>query len=259
MKSTILIEKYLAGMLKGSRLRNFEKELKNNSELKELVILHKEINDSIEDHEIISYKNKLNKIYSRFRKTEADDAKEIILSSARPEKRSVLQKRLVIIAASFTLIIMIGTIFYLSGNKGYTNTELFSMYYKPYEPDIIIRSGSEISGNLEGAILLYDKGNYGTAFSKFINIIIENNSNHLAQFYLGLTCMELNEFDVAIEQFTGIPEDWGSPFRYHLEWYLAMCYVNVNKINEAKEQLTKIKYTNKYYKTRAEEILEKLR
>lgn len=258
MRSTILIEKYLAGTLKGERLRDFEKQLKNSSELQELVILHKEINDSIDEHEIISFKNKLNRIYSRFKQTERDDAKEILLSSAMREKRPASQRRLVIVAASITLIIIIGTLLYLSRDKVYTNNELFSMYHKPYEPDIIIRSDSEILGELESAIFLYSKGNYNTAFGKFVNIIVNDNNNYLAQFYLGLTCMELNKFDVAMEQFTSIPENWGSPFRYHMEWYLALCYLNSNNIEEAKTQLIKIKSANKYYKIKAEEILDKL-
>ncbi|UCH14933.1 MAG: hypothetical protein JSV22_02945, partial [Bacteroidales bacterium] len=215
MRSTILIEKYLAGTLKGERLRNFERQLKQSSELQELVILHKEINDSIENHEVTGFKNKLNRIYSRFRQTERNDAKEILLGSVQDEKRPVYQRRLVIVAASITLIIIIGALLYLSKDKVYTNNELFSMYHKPYEPDIIIRSDSEIFGKLESAILLYSNGNYNTAFSEFVNIMANDNNNYLAQFYLGLTCMELNKFDVAIEQFTDIPEDWGSPFRYH--------------------------------------------
>ena len=258
MRSTILIEKYLAGTLKGERLRNFEKQLKNSSELQELVILHKEINDSIADHEIISFKNKLHRIYSRFKQTERDDAKKILFGYALPEKRPATIRRLVIIAASITLIIIIGTLLYLSRDKVYTNNELFSMYHKPYEPDIIIRSDSEVLGELESAIMLYGKGNYSTAFSKFVDVIIKDNNNYLAQFYLGMTCMELNKFDVAIQQFTSIPENWGSPFRYHMEWYLALCYLNNNNIEEAKVQLIKIKSANKYYKIKAEEILDKL-
>jgi len=258
MRSTILIEKYLAGTLKGEKLRNFKKELKNSSELQDLVILHKEINESIDEHEIIKFKNKLNKIYSRFRKTEDDDARELMLGPVPVKKILTPQKRIVIIAASFTLIIIIGLLLYKSGGKVYSDNELYSMYYKPYEPDIIIRSDSEKFRDLENAILLYDKADYNTAFNKFINIIIQDSNNYLAQFYLGLTCMELNKFDAAIEQFTSISENWESPFRYHLEWYLALCYLKNNNKEEAKALLLQIKSENRYYKIKAEEILDKL-
>ncbi len=258
MRSTILIEKYLAGTLKGEKLRVFKKELKNSSELRDVVILHKEINDCIDENEIIKFKNKLNKIYYHFRRTENEDAKELMLDSTPVKKGLTPQKRIVIIAASFTLIIIIGLLFYKSVNKVYSNNELFSMYYKPYEPDIIIRSDIDKFRDLENAILLYDKGNYNTAFDKFISIIMQDNNNYLAQFYLGLTCMELNKFDTAIEQFTSISENWESPFRYHLEWYLALCYLKNNNKEEAKALLIQIKSTNRYYKTEAEEILDKL-
>ncbi len=257
MKSTILIEKYLAGTLKGEMLKNFKKELKNNSELQSLVILHKEINESIDEHDIIEFKNKLNKIYYRFRKTENNDAKEIMLDSA-PVKKRLAQKRIIIIAASFTLTIIIGVLLYKSLNKVYSDSELFSMYYKPYEPDIIVRSDINNLRDLENAILFYDQGDYNSAFDKFISIIAQDNSNYLAQFYLGLTCMELNKFDAAIEQFTSISEDWESPFRYHLEWYLALCYIKNNNKKEAKALLIQIKSANRFYKTEAEEILDKL-
>ena len=258
MKSTILIEKYLAGTLKGEKLKNFKKELKNNSELQSLVILHKEINESIDEQEIVDFKDKLNKIYYRFRKTENDDAKEIMLDSAHIKKRLSPQKRIVIIAASFTLIIIIGVLLYKSVNKVYSANELFSMYYKPYEPDIIIRSDIDKFRDLENAILLYGQGDYNTAFDKFISIIVQDNNNYLAQFYLGLTCMELNKFDTAIEQFTSISKNWESPFRYHLEWYLALSYLKNNNKEGAKALLIKIKSATRYYKTEAEEILDKL-
>jgi TolA-binding protein len=258
MRSTILIEKYLAGKLKGEKLKNFKKELKNNGELQSLVILHKEINESIDEQEIIKLKNKLNKIYYQFRKTENEDAKEIILDSAPLKRGFTPQKRMVIIAASFTLIVIFGVLLYKSMNKVYSDNELFGMYYKPYEPDIIIRSEIYKPGDLENAILLYDKGNYNTAFDKFVNIIIKDNNNYLAQFYLGLTCMELNKFDTAIDQFTSISENWESPFRYHLEWYLALCYLKNNNKEKARALLIQIKSENRYYQTKAEEILDKL-
>ena len=51
MKSTILIEKYLAGTLKGEKLENFKKELKNSSELhKQLGSIKKEFGDLIKDY-----------------------------------------------------------------------------------------------------------------------------------------------------------------------------------------------------------------
>jgi len=127
MRSTILIEKYLAGTLKGEKLRVFKKELKNSSELRDVVILHKEINDCIDENEIIKFKNKLNKIYYHFRRTENEDAKELMLDSTPVKKGLTPQKRIVIIAASFTLIIIIGLLFYKSVNKVYSNNELFSI------------------------------------------------------------------------------------------------------------------------------------
>jgi TolA-binding protein len=253
-----LIEKYLAGTLKGEKLRAFKNELKNSRELQELVILHKEINECIDEHEVINFKNKLDKIYSRFRRTENEDVKELMLDSEQVKKGITLKKRIVVVAASFALIVIIGMLVYKLRDKVYSGSELYSMYYEPYEPDIIIRSGSETVRDMENAILLYDKGSYDTAFDKFVNIVIQDDNNYLAQFYLGLACMGLNEYDAAIEQFTSISEKWESPFSYHLEWYLALSYLKSNRREKAKELLIQIKSKNRYYKTKAEEILEKL-
>ena len=259
MKSTILIEKYLDGTLKGNKLKDFEKNMNNSDELKKLVIIHKEVNESIECEDVIRFRNKLDYIYSLFRKSENHKEKDSVIGLRQQNKVGLFVKYRLLIAASISLFIIIGALFfYMLKAKEYTNDELFSMYYQPYTHDISRGSDSHILSDLESAIILYDNFNYQQAHKEFSFINEQYDENYLAKFYYGLTCIEMEEFDKAIQQFENILENWESPFVYHAEWYLLLCYLKNNNKEKALILLQTIEQGNKYYKKRAEEILHEL-
>ena len=125
-------------------------------------------------------------------------------------------------------------------------------------PDIHIRSDVDEISELAEAILLYDQNEYEAAFEKLNTIIEEDYNNYLAGYYFGMTCIEMEKYDVAAQHFQELLENWQSPFIYHIEWYLALCYLKQDDKEKALMLLNKIKKSNTYYKEKAEELFKKL-
>lgn len=255
-KSTILIENYLDGTLKGERLKEFEKQLKIDDELRESIILHKEVNESIELEDVTNFRRKLNNIYTLFRKWE--NAGSSVIQTQRAKTGFFIRHRTLVAASVAFLIVAGALLMYVLNPKTYTSDELFSIYYQPYEPDIRIRSDSDKVSELEGAVLLYDQNNYQPAYEKFNFIIEQDYDNYLAKYYLGLTCIGMEEFDTAIPLFEDLLENWQSSYVYHAEWYLALCYLKQDDKENAVLLLSRITRTNKYYRERAGKILKEL-
>ncbi len=258
MKSTILIEKYLDGTLKGEKLKDFIHQLQRDRELQELVALHREVNDSISEEDISRFKNKLNNAYLMFRRSEGSREKVTMHDIRSPGKKHTVPKRMVLVAAGITIIVITGVLFYKLGDREYSGEKLYSMYYEPYKSDIIIRSEADKVDDLGEAILLYDRGSYNAAYDNLLNMVGVNSENYMARFYLGLTCMEQNKFDEAIIQFESILKNCRSPLIYHSQWYLALCYLKNNNTREAKDLLETIISGDTYYRKKAENLLKKL-
>ncbi len=257
MRSTILIEKYLDGTLKGEKLKAFIHQLQYDSELRELVALHREVNDSIREEDVIRFRDKLEKAYLQFRRTEISSKKSIPGVQA-PRMKTALHKHMLLVAAGLTLLIILGVLFYGLRHREYTFDKLYSMYYKPYLPDIIIRSDSDKADAMGEAILLYDRGSYSAAYNNLLGMVNEDSENYMARFYLGLSCMEQNKFEEAIIQFNSIIKNCRSTLIYHSQWYLALCYLKNNNTREAKDLLETIISGDTYYSKKAENLLKKL-
>jgi tetratricopeptide (TPR) repeat protein len=262
MRSTILIEKYLDGTLKGEKLKAFIHRLQYDSELQELVALHREVNDSIREEDVSRLRNKLEKAYLQFRRTEISSKESMPgMKSPRmksPHMKATLQRRMLLVAAGLALIIILGVLYYGLRHREYTSDKLYSMYYKPYIPDIIIRSDNDKADALGEAILLYDRGNYSEAYDNLLGLVNEDSENYMARFYLGLSCMEQNKFEEAIIQFNNILKNCRSTLIYHSQWYGALCYLKTNNTQEAKNLLETIISGETYYRRKAENLIKKL-
>ena len=63
MKTTERILKYLDGELNNNELKQFEAELLINPEFAEIVDLHKGIEDTLKDKDLIIFRKRLDKVY----------------------------------------------------------------------------------------------------------------------------------------------------------------------------------------------------
>jgi tetratricopeptide (TPR) repeat protein len=161
-----------------------------------------------------------------------------------------------IAAVAAVLIIAIG--FWTVFNSKTSKDDLFISYYKPYEiSSDIVRGNTQNDEKLNLIIAQYKKGDYeNTAIQLELIINNENNSQKVFMMY-GISQMELNNYNSAIQNFEKIVSS-GADFTIEAKWYLALCYLKTNKINDSKKLLIELSKTPGFYKAKAIDLLSEL-
>jgi len=182
-----------------------------------------------------------------------DYVPEIKIHKAKPVKRLLLR----ISSAAAVLIIAIG-LWMIFGSKP-SAEELFVSYYQPYQViDGQTRSDDKIvNQQFIEAVRLYKSGKFVDASQKFENLLkIDENSSKM-RLLPSITLIEQQNYENAIKGFKDIILANGE-HTVEAKWYLSLCYLKTNQINEAKLLLEELSDTPGYFKTRSAELLSEL-
>jgi tetratricopeptide (TPR) repeat protein len=83
--------------------------------------------------------------------------------------------------------------------------------------------------------------------------------NLLGKLYSGISYMELNDFEKAMGYFNFIIQHKDNLFIDQSEWYLSLCYLKTNRMEEASRLLDKIANERGVFKTKAQMLLNELK
>ncbi len=252
LKTTETIERYLDGEMDGEELRAFRERLGNDPELARLVMLHKEVNESILDDEIHSFRNKLKILLSVIRSS--DNVKR--LKTARNTIFPSMQRK--IIAAVFMIALLIAAYIIIFPLNDISYDKIYADYYTPYEPDIVVRSENREQNELSLAVSLYQEGKYKSSGEIFNKLLGKKEEYPPVRFYAGLNAMELDKYNEAIKHFTVIIDQSMQPFVVHAEWYAGLCYLKTEQSEKAAVLFEKIAGRNAWHSEEARKILKKL-
>jgi len=246
------IEDYINGELNDQELIDFEIELANNKELNSRMKLHIEVDNAIREKEVVLLKKQLSTIHNSLYTRKLKNSKKGILRHINGWY---------LMAASIVLVALIGSIYIvLLKNTGYTNTDLYNMYYEPYEVVINVRSGNTATNNLFiQALLRYQDQDYSGALLIFEKIIETDSTNAACNFYTGVSFMETSKYLKASKSFNSVIKQNDNLFIEQAEWYLGLCYLKTNKIALAESIFRKISSGNSFYKDKAGSLLQNLK
>jgi hypothetical protein len=255
MSNSDLINKYLKGEMDAQERTAFENEMKNNSELAEEVKLHREIDETLKDTDVLEFHQQLDAIYKKLNE-------EGQLSSRPIEKKSkqrIIHLRWYYAAASFVILLGISAVLYLILRPP-LNERLYAMYFKPYDGTINVRSGNQRAvSEMQSALDAYNNEDFKTAWAMLKDISDKDKTNAKAYFFRGMSAMEINEPDDAIASFNNVIKHETSLYIDQAIWYQALCYLKKDDNVDALIQLTKVVETNGNHKPEAEEIIGKLK
>ena len=253
METAQLIEKYLDGSLDENERQRVEEQAVNDHEFRDLMRLHREVDQSISDNELAAFRQAV---------TETETA---YLQVALPAMDSLTGKHsqqwipLLRIAAIIILIVgAVITIGHLLTQKSGPE-KIYARYYAAYEVDGTLRSSSSSVNPVTLAIADYSRGKYTEALEKLNGVVKADAGNNLAWFFRGLACLGTNDAAEAIKSFSMIPITWDSPCVEHRDWYLALAYLRVGEITEASRIFSVMLQNNGYYAKAAGDILKRLR
>jgi hypothetical protein len=254
METTRIIEAYLDGNLGNEERRSLEERSAGDEEFRGLIKLHKEVNESIRDKDLHLFHNLIKKIQFNYFKTESHSSLDPQSTRLKPWRKNLLR-----IAAAIILIIGTGVILKYSFVGNVNPEKLYNQFYTAYDADGVMRSAQTERTLLEDALFSYGHKDYTAALEKLEIIIAGDQTNYVAWFYKGLTCMETNTMEEAIYAFRTIPSSWNSPFIEHRDWYLALALLHDEKLEEAASAFRQIADNKGYYAGNAEKIFRKLR
>jgi len=240
------LENYLDGELNENEILDLEQDLMDDLDLEMELNLHKEINEAIMEEDVMDLRSKL---------------EAIEIPSTTEEKRKMkFHGKWRIAAASMILFIGVASVYYMLGNKSYTNEEVFMNYYKPYSIVINTRSAETTDNDqvLVQALKSYESKDYRAALSLFQSILDKDSTNLTSNFYSGISNIQVKEYPKANKNFTRVLDHKNNLFIEQSEWYLGFCYLMTDEREKAKVTFNSIAEGNSFYRTKAKEILNKL-
>ncbi len=240
MKKFEIIEKYLNNQLKGDELMSFKKSLHADTKLAEDLRLYQSINKSLSD-------TAKNKLYVTLNEIHLQNQSTGIIRYINHYKVSA-------VAAAITILSAVGVLLVTMFNNP-TNDQLYAAYFQPEQSVLSVRSaGVNMEQTIIQGMQLYEMKQFGAAVEMF-NLAP---SNLLGKLYAGIALMEINNFEMAIDNFNLIIEHNDNLFIDQAEWYLGLCYVKTNQVDQARQILNKIIVENTKYKKESLALLNKL-
>jgi TolA-binding protein len=178
------------------------------------------------------------------------------------EDRLKRQKRnLFVRYASLAAAALVGVLILIRTILPSPDTEkLFNSYYRPFDAiSPVTRSlNNNESVNYSSAIESYKTGNYQMAASGFTGILQKDPSLISPRFFLGLSQLELRDYQKAVDLLEGVVNESGE-YGKESRWYLGLSYLKTGNKQKAAECFEVLSRSDGFYRERSEKILRRLK
>jgi tetratricopeptide (TPR) repeat protein len=245
-----ILQKYLDNELSEKELARFEQELNASPELLVDLDLYKEVDEAIEENEVVDFRAQLTDLREETRRF---DPGRKVFRFSRPWHYAA--------TAALALLVAIGLATVLG--RPLSNNDLFVKYMKPYELVLTNRSIDDKHTQflMNQAQDFFAKGNYEIAIDKFEEVLeINDEGKPEADFYMGVSYMEIEQHLDASESFTKVIEHNDNLFVQKAEWYLAGCLLAMDETERARRQFAMIASSaNHFYKNDAAKVLRRMK
>lgn len=293
MKYIWLVEKYLAGEMKGEELRRFELEILRNPELanevervRKLDLFAREqyarlrntlelVEDYVEDYDDIQ--NVVDESLLRddleslqIRKISKNDPEfhdfreKVKTASLRKEVRKnfknnvmISRKAILIAAASFAILLAFSLIALFTRSAHNDPVLAYERFYEPYPADLLVRDlVITTTAPYQSGLLEYQQANYGIALNHFNRIPAGSETNNAIFLLKGVCYMELKQFESAMICFDSLMND--PVLSNYGKWYKGLCYIKLNEPEHARKVFSQIMEQGDHFSKQAKNILKSL-
>ena len=238
------IERYNNGEMSDAEKNWFHKELDSNEPLLKEVKFRKHTDEVLKNNDILSLRSKLAQIES-----ERVPTKQHINSG---------NKRYMKYVAVISALILIGSLTFFPGIKQ-SNDEIISKYYKEYKPQTNLRSSNPGTNNdYVLAVDFYNTHDYKNAALLFRKVLESKPRDMQSEFLYGVAKYEDKEYPDAKQSFDKVIKDNNNLYIETAKWYLALCFIKTNDIDNAIQLLEIIKDEGGIFKNESKKIIRKL-
>ncbi len=248
------IEAYLNGEMTPDESLAFEKKLESSLTIRKEFELYREMNIvyNEQDWEITDVSNEHPKInqHLTFLKSKKGEILAESIKNAENQyfaTNSIGNKKKYLYYISAAAAILIIGLFIASKLFTSPSHEHLYLAHKDWSdlPSLTIRNNTN---KLASAEKLFKAQNYKAALDLFNKIEQENNtkSNWQVLIYKAIAQLEINQNTLAIENFKKLKQS-NSLDAHKAYWYLALAYLKVNDITNAKSELIELTKHSEYY------------
>lgn len=162
-----------------------------------------------------------------------------------------------LIAASIVVLVSISVVLKKTVFVRVNSSGLFAAYYQPYFFVVDQTRGSDSLADvlINEATELYKAGDYELASNISANVLELDPKQVKALFIHGLTMIEVKNYQKAADEFGLILSNYDS-YQLEAKWYLALCFLKLERKRDAKILLRELSLSKNYYQTRAVAMLE---
>jgi tetratricopeptide (TPR) repeat protein len=224
----------------------FLKEIEGNESLSNEISLRKRTDEILKNQKVMSLRNKLSEIERQRNK---------VMKPVKDSKKTTYVRY----AAVFAGLILIGSITLFSG-KTLNSEKIMKRYYKVYEPPTNQRSAqSGTDADFTQALEFYNTHEYDKAAILF-NKVLENKPNDMQTILLrGVANFEVKRYPEAKQSFVKVIDNKDNMYIDQAQWYLALCYLNTNDTEKAKQLFEIIGKEDGIYRNDAKKIIRGLK
>jgi tetratricopeptide (TPR) repeat protein len=186
-----------------------------------------------------------------------DDDKETT-KIIQPKKSLV--RKWYLLAASIVILISVSVVLWKSVFSPTDYSALYTSYYQPYffVVDQTRSSDANTDSLVNLATELYKDGNYQQALELCDRVLKIDNKHVKALFIHALCLIEAKNFKGAADEFKQILSGYDS-YQLESKWYLTLCFLQLDKPNDARELLSELSVSKNLYQKRALELLDKIK
>jgi tetratricopeptide (TPR) repeat protein len=244
-----LIDAYLDGELTSGEKQFFENELLKNQDLARDLELHREVNETLRDTNVIKFRQKLDKIHA----------------TIEPEYQQSLAGKVIrskysrIAAASVVVLFTAGMLINSLTNQPLNTEKLFNRYYEIPEISDNVRSDDAVNMLFFKAVSCYSDRQFSEAVVLFEQIIQVDSKNMEAHLGAGISNIEINQPTKAEKSFETVIKQKDNLYVDQANWYLGLCYLKMNDLDKAEHQFEQIAADERaIMQGNAKKILKKL-
>ena len=244
-----ILQKYLDNELSEKELARFEQELNASPDLLVDLDLYKEVDEAIADTEVLDFRAQLTDLREESRNSESGRR---VFRFSRPWHYAA--------SAALALLVAIGLATVLG--RPLSNNDLFAKYMKPYELVLTNRSVDNEATQqwMNKANNFYLMGEFERAIDAFEEVLEINAEKIEADFYIGMSYMEIEQHRTASESLIKVIEHNDNLYIQKSEWYLAGCLLAMDETDRARRQLAMIASTsNHFYSKDAAKIIKRMK
>ncbi|NNC82994.1 MAG: hypothetical protein HKN79_05405 [Flavobacteriales bacterium] len=234
------IEAYVLDRLDEAERHRFEKRLRVDAELAKEV---ESMRESVLSIELEGMQRTIESIQ--------DEHTEQVLYIEKTEPNRIRPQVWWALAAGLALLV--ASVIWLTDDTN-PRYELYSTHFFP-DPGLPVAMGTTDAYAFTDAMVDYKNEAYQKAVAKWSDLLEDGDENDTLRYYIGCAYMNLHDHEQAIAYLSPLASDKSSPLFEKAQWYLALNYLYVDRIDALKRlDLDE----NEYYGDRIKELITKL-